>query len=247
MGLFMPQPKQTPIQRVLMMASLILCGEAIFSLPFHVTRFFRPTVLRAFKLSNIQLGSVQAAYGVLAMISYLFGGPLADKYPARKLLAASMVTTAIGGVYFSTMPQMAGLHVLWAYWGVSTILLFWAALIRATRDWGEDDEQGKAFGILDGGRGVVAAGLASVAVMLFGLFFPDDPAAATHADRVEALRKIIYGYSAATILVGLMVWFVVPEPRSPMRCGWRAPGTAWACFTFLLRSSFVFVLCGRVL
>ena len=34
---------------------------------------------------------------------------------------------------------------LWGFFGVSTILLFWAALIRATRDWGGPDAQGRAF------------------------------------------------------------------------------------------------------
>lgn len=207
-----PRPKQSPLQRVLVMASLILSGEAIFGLPFHVTRFFRPTVLRAFKLTNTQLGGVQASYGVLAMIAYFPGGPLADRFAARKLLAASMLATAAGGLYFSTIPDTTGLYLVWAFWGVTTILLFWAALIRATREWGEADGQGRAFGILDGGRGVVAAALASIAVMLFGLFFPDDPATATDAQRVDAIQKIIYVYTATTLLVGIVIWFVVPEP-----------------------------------
>ena len=52
------------------------------------------------------------------------------------------------------------MSVLYAYWGVTTILLFWAAMIRATREWGGASQQGRAFGILDGGRGAVAAGIA---------------------------------------------------------------------------------------
>ena len=33
------------LERVSFMIALIVAGEAVFSLPFHVARFFRPTVL----------------------------------------------------------------------------------------------------------------------------------------------------------------------------------------------------------
>jgi len=126
--------------RLLVMACIIIAGEAIFCLPFHVARFFRPTVLKVFGLSNTALGKVQAAYGVVAMVAYFPGGPLADRFPARKLLTASLVATALGGIYFAAIPSVEGLYLLFAFFGASTILLFWAAMIRATREWGGDDE-----------------------------------------------------------------------------------------------------------
>ncbi len=60
-------------RRVLFMLSLIVAGEAIFGLPFHITRFFRPTVLEVFGLTNTELGIAQAVYGVWAMIAYFPG------------------------------------------------------------------------------------------------------------------------------------------------------------------------------
>ena len=50
------------LERVMFMVALIVAGEAVFSLPFHVARFFRPTVLQVLDLSNTQLGTVQAVY-----------------------------------------------------------------------------------------------------------------------------------------------------------------------------------------
>ena len=40
---------------------IILAGELIFALPFHLARFFRPTFLQAFELTNTQLGDIFAA------------------------------------------------------------------------------------------------------------------------------------------------------------------------------------------
>ena len=66
----------TKWQRGLVIFSLICAGEAIFTLPYHVTRFFRPTFLEVFDLTATELGVAQSAYGVIAMVAYFFGGPL---------------------------------------------------------------------------------------------------------------------------------------------------------------------------
>ncbi len=69
---------------------LILAGESVFILPFVIARVFRPTVLDAFALDNFQLGICFSIYGIVALLSYLFGGPLADKYPPGKLIATAL-------------------------------------------------------------------------------------------------------------------------------------------------------------
>ncbi len=61
------------------MLALVVAGEAVFGLPFHVIRFFRPAVLDVFGFTNTQLGAVMATYGVVATLSYFPGGPLADR------------------------------------------------------------------------------------------------------------------------------------------------------------------------
>ncbi|MCH7509695.1 MAG: MFS transporter [Proteobacteria bacterium] len=203
--------KSRAVHRLLFMIGLVVAGEAVFALPFHVARFFRPTVLEVFALTNTELGAAQGIYGILAMLAYFPGGPLADRFPARKLLAFSLWTTAAGGLYMATFPGYRGALILWGFFGVSTILLFWAALIRATRDWGGSDDQGRAFGLLDSGRGLLAAALASIAVVGFGFFFPEGYSSATFEEKKQALRIVIHGYTAATVLAGLFVWFVISD------------------------------------
>jgi nitrate/nitrite transporter NarK len=194
------------------MIALIISGEAIFSLPFHVTRFFRPTFLEVFEFSNMQLGLVQASYGVIAMLAYFPGGQLADMFSARKLLAASLIATGLGGLYFAQIPSYQNLHLLFGFWGFTTILLFWGALIRATREWGADSAQGRAFGILDGGRGLFAALIGVIAVFVLRSLFPDDVALATNAERILALQYVIYCYTLFTFMAVPLVWLCVPEP-----------------------------------
>jgi len=231
--------KNRAMHRIMFMAGLILAGEAVFALPFHLTRFFRPTVLEVFQLSNTELGAAQGVYGIFAMLCYFPGGPLADRFPARKLLAASLWSTAAGGFYLATFPGYAGATVLWAFFGVTTILFFWAALIRATREWGGLNEQGRAYGIMEGGRGLLAAALASIAVFIFAFFFPDGYAMASFEEKRQALRVVIYGYTAATIAAGTFVWFVISDARSSADSSLRdwQPGTenVWRHITRVFR------------
>jgi nitrate/nitrite transporter NarK len=195
----------------LVIFSLIVAGELIFSLPFHVARYFRPTLLDVFKLSNTQLGDIFAVYGITAMLAYFPGGTIADRYSARKLLTASLIATAIGGHYMAQTPGLIGLKYLYGYWGITSILLLWAALIRATRDWGGHLAQGKAFGLLDGGRGFIAAASASLGVFIFTQAMPTELDIINELQRKQALQLVIYYYSLMTLCSGLLIWFFIPE------------------------------------
>ena len=198
------------MQRLLFMLVLIVAGEMIFSLPFHTTRFFRPTLLEAFSFSNTQLGDVFAVYGIMAMISYFPGGAIADRFSARALMAFSLLATSAGGVYMATFPGPTGMAILFGYWGVTTIFLFWAALIKATREWGGQRSQGKAFGILEGGRGLVAAAFAVLAVSVFSLYLPATAEHMSDFERLKAFRMVILLYSAGRALSGGLVWMFLP-------------------------------------
>ena len=185
-------------------------GELVFAIPFNLPRFFRPTVLEVFGLSNTQLGDLFAVYGVVTILAYFPGGTLADHFSARSLITASLFSTTIGGLYMATFPGIFELAILYGFWGLSTVFLFWGALIRATRDWGGEKTQGLAFGILEGGRGLVAAVAALIAVNLLALYMPENARLATPEERQAGLRAVILFYTLLTFLAGLLAWFAIP-------------------------------------
>jgi len=185
---------------------LILAGESIFILPYVLSRVFRPTVLDVFGLDNVQLGMCFSVYGMVALLSYLFGGPMADKFPPRKLIAVALWMTAAGGLVYATFPSYTILKILYGYWGFTTIFLFWPALIKATRVWGGSASQGKAFGFLDGGRGLVGALFGTMGVLTFSLFITSEIAELTVAESREAFKYVILISTAVIALVGLLVW-----------------------------------------
>jgi len=191
----------------------VIAGEAIFTLPFIVPRVFRPTVLDVFGITNYEYGTALAVYGVVAMVSYFLGGPLADRFSLRLLMSTALFMSALGGIWLASIPSLGELKVLYGLWGLSTILLFWAAMIRATREWGGARSQGMAFGILDGGRGLVAALLASTSVVVFASMLPSDAASATLQQRTAALQQIIWIFTGFVVAAAVLVWFCLP-PRT---------------------------------
>lgn len=195
----------------LIIFSLIFAGEMIFSLPFHIARFFMPTLLYAFNLTNTELGDIVFPYGIFAMLSYFPGGIIADKVSTRKLMTVSLFATALGGVYMTFIPGIVGLYFLFAWWGITTIFLFWAPMIKTTRKWGGHLEQGKAFGLLDGGRGLAAALVSSLAVYLLSLSLGKDMSGISDEERLYAIKSVIWLYTIFTFIAGILIWIIIPE------------------------------------
>jgi len=189
----------------LILTLLILSGEFIYFLPYVLSRVFRPTFLDVFQLNNFQLGSLFSVYGVVALLSYIYGGVITDRYSPRKLMSSALFLTALGGLVLASYPSYQTLQILYGYWGFTSVFLFWGAMIKATRLWGGDNNQGKAFGFLDGGRGIVAASMGSIGVFVFTIVLTNDIESASVLERQEAFRYVILLSSFMVAFIGLLV------------------------------------------
>ena len=186
---------------------MILSGELIYILPYFLPRVFRPTFLAVFDLNNVELGSLFSVYGSVAFFSYIFGGTFADKFLPRKLIATSLILTSLGGFVLMYYPSFMILQILYGYWGFTTVFLFWGAMIKGTRIWGGSQNQGQAFGFLDGGRGLTAALMGSVGVFIFSLFLPEDVISSSIKERQDAFQSVILFSSIMVALIGVLVYF----------------------------------------
>ena len=192
-------------KKFLTLTLLILSGEFIYFLPYVLSRVFRPTFLDVFQLNNFQLGSLFSVYGVVALLSYIYGGVITDRYSPRKLMSSALFLTALGGLVLASYPSYQTLQILYGYWGFTSVFLFWGAMIKATRLWGGDNNQGKAFGFLDGGRGIVAASMGSIGVFVFTIVLTSDIESASVLERQEAFRYVILLSSFMVAFIGLLV------------------------------------------
>ena len=186
-----------------------MAGELIFALPFHIARYFKPSLMSALNINNTALGDAFAIYGLLALLCYLPGGIIADKYSPKKLMVFSLLLTGLGGFYYSAIPSLTGLKFLFGIWGVTTILFFWGALIKYTSDWGGFKSQGRAFGYLEAGRGLTASLFSSLALIAYYLHTKDF--LSPTFDDIKPIQTVIFYYAFLNISLGLILYFFLDE------------------------------------
>ena len=162
--------------------------------------YYKP-LADALSLNNTEVGSLMSIYGVFAMLSYFPGGWIADKVSPRILITFSLISTGLIGLYFATLPSYQISLIIHALWGITTTLLFWSAIVRVTRNWAPSNEQGRAFGILQMGRGVSDILMSMPILAVFGIL----------GSSYFALSMVIVQISLLTIISGLIAWFVLED------------------------------------
>ena len=184
----------------------MLAAESIYILPYVLARVFRPTFLDVFNLTNLELGGLFSIYGVVAFFSYLYGGVLADRYSPRKLLSISLIFTSLGGLIMMTYPSYFIMQLLFAYWGFTTVFIFWAPMLKATRAIGGVKMQGKTFSFLDGGRGVVASSIGLIGVLIFSILITEDVSSLTLSEKQKVFKYVIGASSLIVFIIGIVVY-----------------------------------------
>ena len=93
----------------------------IFSLPCHLPRYDRPTVLEVLGLSDVDLGEAFVCGGITSVSGYFPGGSLVDHLSARKLMTSWPVTTDVRSRCLMGFSDFADRAVLQALWGVGPL------------------------------------------------------------------------------------------------------------------------------
>jgi sugar phosphate permease len=183
---------------------LLLAAGAgiIFQLPYIRETFYVP-IQNAMGLSNAQMGLLSSGYATMATLSYFVGGIVADKFSARKLLTFSFLATGILGLWFSTFPGYTVSRIIFVLMGISTIITYWSACIKATRMLGTDEEQGRLFGLQEGLRGVLNA------LLVFGM----TAAFAHYTDEVAGASAAIKLCSIVVIIIGILNFIFIEDTK----------------------------------
>ena len=183
--------------------SLAAGAGIIFQLPYIRETFYVP-IQNAMNLTNAQMGMLSSGYATMATISYFIGGAIADKFSARKLLTFSFLATGVLGLWFSTFPGYNISRLIFILMGVSTIITYWSACIKATRMLGTEEEQGRLFGLQEGLRGILNAALVFVMTAAF----------ARYANEVAGAAAAIRVCSITVIIIGILNFIFIEDTKS---------------------------------
>ncbi len=184
---------------------ITIAGAMIYGLPYFRSYFY-DAYLEAYGLTNTQMGTFGSMFGIFGMISYLFGGVVADMVSTRKLMSTSLVLTGLGGLLHLLHPNYVMLLGIYALWGFTSLFAFWPSLLKSLREIANENEQSKAFGFMDGGRGIVYAVDGVCIVAIFGYF-------SKVSSDLAGLNGVIIYYSIIAILLGVLLFFLLKEEK----------------------------------
>lgn len=187
---------------------LVLIAGNIYPL-IYLRQNFEVSILQTYGIDAQQLGQLYSMLGIIYIITYLPSGWLADRVAPRILMSFSLAAAGLLGIWFSTVPSFTVLLIIFSGWGLAAGLTFWAALIKATALLAAPSEQGRFFGILEAGRGLVEAILASIALTIFAYYTQN-----LGQDTQTGLNKVVWMYIGCMLLLAPTSFFLLNEGKS---------------------------------
>ena len=175
---------------------IILSGAFIYTLPYF--RYYYYDAIKAtFNMTDLQMGVAGTWFGLISAFGYIVGGIMSDKISLRVIMPVSMISTGLGGIFLLTNPSPNTVIVIHIIWAFTSMMAFYPAMMKTIRLLADSNEQSRAFGIFEGGRGIVNAVIMGIAVGIFGYF-------SVRAAEDKGLMVIIAFYSLMTIGLGIL-------------------------------------------
>ncbi|MGI6008100.1 MAG: MFS transporter [Ruminococcus sp.] len=186
--------------RTLVLVILSLIAGMAYLTP--LIRFsFYDQMKEAMQLTDVQIGSIGAIYGVFNVACYVPSGILAEKFNTKKLLIISTLALCLITIWYSFYPGFKILLVIHALYGIFSVGTFWSPYLNAIRHLGTDEEQGRIFGISEGLRGIGQTIVAFICLGVMGLF----------ASTAMGFRSLLWINAVVFFLLMLAVIFFVPD------------------------------------
>ncbi|EIS27997.1 MFS transporter, partial [Yersinia pestis] len=177
---------------------LILGGGTIFKLSSMKDVFYIP-MQQDWGLTNTQIGFGFTVYAIIQTVGLFSSLYIADRFSKKILLPVGLIGVGLCGAYLATLPPFTGYLIAFGAMAFFGEVVYWPVLLKAVRLLGTKEEQGRMFGFLEAGRGVIDVLIASGALFVFVQF----------GEGKAGMQAGLIYYTIATILVGVITWFIV--------------------------------------
>lgn len=154
-------------------------------------------------LSNTQIGLVLSVYGIVQTVGNFASIYIADRFSKKILIPFSLVCVGLVGIYISTFPSFYGILIAWGLLSLFGEVVYWPVLLKAIRLLGDSTQQGRLFGFLEAGRGVIDTIVAFSALGIFLLL----------GSGTGGLKAAILFYSACVIIAGILAYFLLEDDK----------------------------------
>lgn len=187
-------------KRGIVLVILSMIAGMVYLTPLIRFSFYDQMIV-ALQITDIELGTIGAIYGIFNVIGYLPSGFLAEKFNTKKLLIISTVAMCLVTVWYSTYPGFEALCVIHALFGIFSVGTFWSPYLKAIRHLGSEEEQGRLFGMSEGIRGIGQTAVAFLCLGVMGFF----------TTAAAGFRAALIINAVVFALLALAVVFLVPD------------------------------------
>ncbi len=184
---------------------IVLAAGAIYPVIYLKTNY-QETILEVFNMTLPQMNNFYSMMGMAFVLGYIPSGLLSDRFSAKWLIAISLTGTALCGFWFAQVPTLGAVNIIFVLWGFFSVFTFWSSHMKVVKMLAKASEEGRFFGILDGGRGVVEALMGTVGLAVFAAILGTSSAM---ADKTSALTSVIYLYSSIVLATAVLIMIFV--------------------------------------
>lgn len=183
--------------------TLMLGAGTIYKLGFLKDAFYAP-MQEFMGLTHTQIGTAMSVAGLISTFGFLASIYLTDRISKKIMIPMSLLGICLCGLWLSTFPSYGVFLLIYCLLAVCADMLYWPTMLKTVRLLGNEDEQGRMFGIMEAGRGLMDT---LVAFCALGIF-------AACGSNAFGLRMAILFYAIVPGVIGSVSYFLL-EPDAP--------------------------------
>ncbi len=183
---------------------LMLGAGTIYKLGFLKDAFYVP-MQEFMGLSHTQIGTAMSIAGLISTFSFLTAIGITDKVSKKIMIPFSLISICLCGIWLSTFPSYPVFLLIYCLLAICADMLYWPTMLKTVRLLGTEDEQGRMFGIMEAGRGLMDTIIAFGALGIFSAM----------GSTAAGLKMAILFYSIVPGVIGIIMYFMLEPDDAP--------------------------------
>ena len=201
----MSQPTKGRIDKKWISFGILMLGAGtIYKLGFLKDAFYVP-MQEFMGLSHTQIGTAMSIAGLISTFSFLTAIGITDKVSKKIMIPFSLISICLCGIWLSTFPSYPVFLLIYCLLAICTDMLYWPTMLKTVRLLGTEDEQGRMFGIMEAGRGLMDTIIAFGALGIFSAM----------GSTAAGLKMAILFYSIVPGVIGIIMYFMLEPDDAP--------------------------------
>lgn len=201
----MSEQKRKGIEKKWISFGILMLGAGtIYKLGFMKDAFYVP-MQEFMGLSHTQIGGAVSIAGWISTFGFLAAILVVDRISKKIMIPASLIGICLCGLWLSTFPSYPVFLLIYCLLAICADMLYWPTMLKTVRLLGNEDEQGRMFGILEAGRGLMDTIVAFCALGIFSAFGSNE----------AGLRAAILFYAVVPGVIAIIAYFLLEPDEAP--------------------------------